>query len=374
MPNNQLHDTQGGALAIVDKILTVTAVDDLTPITSILFDDFETSITVIDAPNLLWQQYPNGDLSDPSHEDNGTLSFNTNDKVSGTRSLQLDMDESPNGDPGAPYLQYHTHNPTTWQYIQDVVESERGDTWLNKTYNRLKFFIKAPASLVTPLDGTTNSAVGTYYSSVAAGGPTSSNAEVGGNHLYHYFNLKGGVWNQCFMDTHPTHIRGASGNVDQEDQLYPSPADADNYNYFDMLTRTYWDVVSSHVGTTTSTWLFDNYEFYKEVPIENEDQVYSVSGSYDSTLNDITLGWNRHKDDGAINHEVRYAFSNIHILGFDNASVPSSNVVSALGAGGYNQMAYSTTTIDVTGQQFIYMAIRPIGAILFKQVKLRLDL
>ena len=347
----------------------------------IMLADFENAITEMNPgatylyEQYLWGQYPSGEIIDTSHKDNGTLSFNTSDKVGGTRSLQLDMEQSPNGDNGAPYLQFYPYTGGSWRYAKYVVETiEASGTWENNTYNRMKWYIKTPASVIPTTTGQYNFTVGTYFSSEAAGGPTSGNAEVNGNHYYHLYNLIGGVWNQCIFDSHPSSIRGVNGATEHGDKPYPVAADAGAYNYFDLLTRMYFDAGENYITSATSTWLFDDFEFYQESETENEEQVYSVCGSYNSANNTIQLGWNRHKDENSLAHDVKYSFSNIHVLGFANATAAPSGTVSPAGYQGYNGMNYSTTGIDVTGQTSIFIAIRPVGATLFKQIELRLDL
>ncbi len=343
--------------------------------------DFENANTEMNpaATNVweqyLWGQYPNGEVYDTTHKDNGTLSYNTSDFVEGTRSLQVSMEQSPNGDNGAPYLQFYPYTDGSWRFAKYVVESiESNGTWENKTYNRMRWYVKTPTSFTPTTTGQYNFTLGTYFSSEAAGGPTSSNAEVGGDHYYHLYNLKGGVWNQCVMDSHPSSIRGVNGATEHGDKLYPVVADAANYNYFDLLTRLYWDAGEDYISSPTSTWLFDDFEFYQELSVENETQVYSLCGSYDSNDSSIQLGWNRHKDENSVNHEVRYAFTSIHTLGFDNATAAPSGTVSPAGYQGYNGMNYSTTGINTSGQTKVYIAIRPVGATLFKQIELRLDI
>jgi len=82
----------------------------------------------------------------------------------------------------------------------------------------------------------------------------------------------------------------------------------------------------------------------------------------------LFLTWNRLKDENSINHEVRYAFSDIHSLGWNNATPAPSGVISPPGYQGYNNMVYDTKAIDLTGRSVIYLAIKPQNSSVFSQV------
>ena len=50
--------------------------------------------------------------------------------------------------------------------------------------------------------------------------------------------------------------------------------------------------------------------------------MYSLTGTYDPTTNEVVVTWNRPPDENDVNHEVRYAFSDIHEVGWEAATPP----------------------------------------------------
>jgi hypothetical protein len=66
---------------------------------------------------------------------------------------------------------------------------------------------------------------------------------------------------------------------------------------------------------------------------------------------------------------VRYAFSDIYTLGYANATpAPGGTGLMPLGTGGFNNMVWSTTQINVSGQSNIYIAIKPQNSSAFHQI------
>ena len=347
---------------------------------SLMLADFETAIYQVNPalPNLwerdLWNQYPTGDISESGHRDYATLTFDTGNKIEGTRSLKMTMDTGTSvTDNPAPYLQFYPYTSSSWEFMRDMVDNNLSlGPWQTNTYNRFEFYVKTP-SAITPIGGGNfNFTFGTYYSSVAAGGPTSGSPEVGGDHHYHRFDLPASRWVKCVVDHHPTHIRGNDGGLEHGNKQYPAAADSGTYNYFDLLTRVYLDMEQLNVSADGTVWNFDSFRFYQDSNTENESQVYSMQGSYVSGTNDLQIGWNRHKDENAVNHDVVYAFSDIHALGFGNAT--SAGAVSPGGYQGYNGMLFTSTSITMGANTSIFVAVRPVGATLFKQIEVRLDL
>jgi hypothetical protein len=109
-------------------------------------------------------------------------------------------------------------------------------------------------------------------------------------------------------------------------------------------------------------------DFYRETYAENDDQVYTICSSYTTATNRLFLAWNRPKDENSTQHEVRYAFSDIHVLGWNNAIPAPNGVITPLGYQGNNGMHYDTTAINMAGQSTIYLAIKPQNSSVFSQV------
>jgi len=120
--------------------------------------------------------------------------------------------------------------------------------------------------------GNANLQIGTYVRS-STGDPYSQ-----GSHYYHHYNLKHtGAWHQIILDTHPNHLVGGSGGTEWGNRPYPTGEEG--YNYFDALTRFYFDWVGL-APSYPSVFYFDGFELYQEINVENEDQIYSVHGVY----------------------------------------------------------------------------------------------
>jgi hypothetical protein len=178
----------------------------------------------------------------------------------------------------------------------------------------------------------------------------------------------------CTFNTHPGHERGESGGVDSGNQLYPTTGDPPNtYNYFDALTRFYIQETSTGGPFPRDYWL-DDIWFYQESRAENDDKIYSICVSVTAATGRVFLTWNRFKDDNELDHEVRYAFSDIHSLGWSNATQAPDGVVSPPGFQGANNMVYDTTAIDFGSNDTIYFAIKPSNSNVFSQVAFPLSM
>ncbi len=350
-------------------------------------DDFESYESAADIPEMdtnqpLWSHYPNGQNS-LVHIDTGTVGIDTTFGIMSEHSLTFTGTSDPNENigpnagpddeptPANPYIQFYTHDESRWQYVREVIDELYGEPWKFNFYNRMAFYVKSP-DLDTPTPGTANFDVGTYYSSIVNGPPTSSNAEVGGgNHGYHRYLVTGNCVTKFILDFNPTHMRGANGSIEQPYMEYPIEADAGLYNYFDMLTRLYFDV--SGGSFDGMTWNFDNIYFYRENREEEKHNVYSLCASRLPGTNTVNFSFNTDKQraEGSM-YEVRYAFTDIHELGFDNATLWETT--GEQGLGGYNMIGLQKTDFDLTQGDTIYIAVRMVGDTLFRQIDLELDL
>lgn len=296
-------------------------------------------------------------------------SINTDDAVSGS-SLQMDLTE------GWLYAQFNAHNADgTRGFAREYCVNP--DAWQFNTYNRMRFWMKVPAS-ATPhqTDGRWNFNVGTYVKYVTE--PDWSDDEAGGDHYYHHINLPAlDQWVQVILNMHPSHRRGASGQEDPGFLPYPTygpEGEPEEYNYFDALTRFYIADFDELDQELPRTYLLDEMEFYREPYGENDEQVYSIAAVYEPSTNRLVVTWDRHKDDNDVAHEVRYAFENIHEIGWEEAlPAPTDDgtddgIVTPPGWQGYNGMVYDTTRLELGGAGVVYIGIRPVGAELFSQI------
>jgi hypothetical protein len=365
----------GGLIASANNSLGLVT-DDPSIIYTRMIGDFETENYVIrpsateDYQKYFWGHYINA----RGYENHANLSYNTSDKVEGARSLQVSMipGMSTDGLPSAPSLAINTHNGVRKHFIREIVTDFLSEEWLTNTYNKMVFYIKTPAVTKHAVIGKYNFEVGTHYSSVAAGGPTSSNGEVGGDHGYHRFDVAPGVWTKCILDFHPSHLRGQNGGIDHGNMEYPIAADTPAYNYFDLLTRLYFYYSRVESVVDGETWLFDKFQFYRDSNDEEEDLVYSINASHNTANNELTLGWNTKKELDDTSFEIRYAFEDIHSIGFETAILLDE--VGRDRSSGYNLTLYKNSDVDLTGQAAIYLAVKPTNSTKFKQIKLELGL
>jgi hypothetical protein len=286
----------------------------------------------------------------------GRISINKTDAIS-RNSLQMDLTW------GSLYVQFNVNDGVRKGFAREYSVNPKG--WRFRTYNRLRFWIKVPTSGAPLLrDGRPNYHVGTYVKRVT--NADSYDDETGGDHYYHHLNLAPtGTWTQVILNMHPDHRRDQDGGVDQ--RLQEHPTREREYNYFDALTRFY--IVSlAPPSSYPVTYLLDEIEFYREPHQENDEQIYSIAGTYIPAKNRIIVTWGRHKDDNRVRHEIRYAFSNIHEIGWKRAFSAPRGVVLPRGWQGYNNMAFDSTALPLTKKTHVYLGIKPQNSSRFSQI------
>ncbi len=321
---------------------------------TIELDDFESgSIRIINpgesSPSVkfLWNQYEGDFYAGP---DPGIESITTSQAYHGTHSLKIDVTS------GNVYLQFY---PATsfWNFMHSYVQPSSG--WTANTYNAMRFWVKVPPQIRKASGGKENIQLGTYVRS------KNGDRNSQGSHYYHFYNFEHtGEWEQVIFDSHPTYLIGAGGNteVGNVEQV------GSGWNYMDGLTRFYFDGQGSLSGQ--ATFYFDKFELFTRPANENIEQVYSLHGVYVPGSNRVQVGWARRKNQDTLAYEVRYAFEDIHALGWDNATPAPGGSISGNGNGAYNLMEYSTTGISVSGKSMVYVAIKPKDSSLFRQIAL----
>ncbi len=285
--------------------------------------------------------------------------INTSDAISGS-SLAMHLTEGL-----GLYAQFNAHNADgTRGFAREYAADP--EAWQFNTYNRMRFWMKVPViSTSHQTNGRWNFNVGTYGKSV--GTPDWYNDATGGGHFYHHINTPAlGQWVQVILNMHPNHRLGDEGWM--EPGNLPHPTGEDAYNYFDAMTRFYIAEFDSDPVVVPRTYLLDQMEFYREPYEENDEQVYSITAVYEPPTNRLIVTWNRNKNENDIAHEVRFAFANIHAIGWDAATPAPDRVVLPPGWQGYNAMVYDTTSLPLAGRPKVYIAIRPVGATLFSQI------
>ena len=254
---------------------------------------------------------------------------------------------------------FDTHDGGRWKNMREFISG-----WTLDHYTRMRVWIKVPPAIGAWSRGDSSMNIGTYLrkSTVCC------NAEEGGGHKYHGFNIgyAEGNWEQLIIDPHPDHTRGANGDLEEGTQMYPT-GEA-KYNYFDALTWFYIDFQGDLPAP--ADFFVDGFELYRETRDENIDQVYSLHGVYIPQSNTVRVAWKRRKDQETIRHEVRYSFSDIFATGWSGAT--PAGMVSALGGGGYNGMGWSSSSIATSGRSMLYVGIKPENSTKFRQIAIPL--
>lgn len=285
-------------------------------------------------------------------------SIDTTNKIAGVSSLRMHVTSG-----SGLYAQFNPYDANGRGFAREYASNPAA--WKFNTYNRMRYWLFNPANGAPERSsGMQNFYMGTYVKKVT--NADSYSDESGGGHYYHPFNILRNSWSMCTLNMHPGHGRGEPGGVDTGNTPYPTSDPANTYNYFDALTRWY---ISAEGGTgLPMDYGLDEIDFYREAMPENDEQVYSICVSYTKSNNRFFVTWNRHKDENNVNHELRYAFSDIHVLGWDKATAAPNGTIAPPGWQGYNGMVYDTTAIDVTGRSEIYLAIKPNNSTTFSQV------
>ncbi len=363
-------------------VKTLRSLPDATPVASIVLDDFELPIRIVNShltlPHQrdLWSVYPGGDISRRT-QSIGAASITTEDAHSGKSSLKGVLTGEvppPSQKAGGMYLFFYpyTEKDNHWHFMHEYI---RSGTWKPNSYNRMRIWVKVPKSFAgtrKPV-GQFNTDVGTFIrsSNGRAIGSGGSESGLGGGHFYHRFNIPySGQWHQLIVDTHPTHERGAPGYFELGD--IPYPTGEDGFTYFDLMTTFYIDMDSQNsLASYPATFYFDDVELYKETNPENTDQIAGLNGFYAPDTNEIWVGWSHPKYDDKTKYEVRYSFEDIFKTGWAGAT-PAQGGALAPVSGAYNGMEFSTKAIRVAGHDRVMIAIKPQNSALFRQITIPL--
>lgn len=306
---------------------------------------------------LLWNQFE-GDFSEGANV--GTEEIVSSPVRTPSGSLKLTVEQ------GNLYLLFNPYDGSVWRYLRTFTTT--GGAWPFNTFNRLRFWVLAPAGVRKEPGGGANLHVGTYVRKTTGAVTTPGD---GGGQWFHYFNVPPtGEWHQVIVDWHPSNRPG--GFISQEFGVQELPTGETGYNYFDLITRLHVDWRGT-LPAYPAEFYVDAFELYREARPENLAQVYGLNATFVSATKELVVGWMRAKDDNAIRHEVRYAFEDIHTLGWANATPAPNGLVSPLGVQGLNGMEWSTRAIDLAGRSVVYVAIKPENAALFRQIAIPLN-
>lgn len=263
-----------------------------------------------------------------------------------------------------PYPQINTNvSSTSSVYVREAIKS---GTWEFNTYNRLRVWIKFPKIFVNTISGDTNMHFGTYVRGID--GDTSDSESGGGGHYYHYMNIvPTEQWHQVIIDWHPQHQRQNDPSEEWDDIQYPIKTDASSsYNYFDLMTRFYFQFKPEGYQFDTYPIMVDlaGVEIYEEQRPESVLHIASLNGVYDNSEsnNMLHIGWSRIKADDTTTFDVRYAFDDIWLSGWDAATpAPDGTANAPKGSGTYARCSYDNGTIAMGSNSKIYVAVKRTG-------------
>jgi len=290
------------------------------------------------------------------------------DVVEGRGSLRFEVTS------GQLYAQFNPYGKRARGFARDYAVDRAA--WRFNTYNRMSFWVQVPTNGVPMADGGRfNGEFGTYVKRVTDPDPRSD--EAGGNHYYHMLNLPNlGLWTKVVLNMHPDHQRGDSGGLDRGVMTYPTAGPGGDppgrYNYFDTLTRFYLTDNAKVARPYPATYRLDEITCYREEADEADARAYTLAATHDPRSNRLIVTWNRAKHDNTTTHEVRYAFSDIHKLGWSAAKPAPGGTLKPQGWQGYNGMVYDTKAIPLEGREVVYVAIKPRGSDRFSQIALPL--
>src|SRR4029077_6593481 len=122
----------------------------------------------------------------------------------------------------------------------------------------------------------------------------------------------------------PSHLRNHSpdegGNTEWGLRRYITGEAG--YNYFDSMTRFYLDMAYGPLATLPGSLYIDRVTYENVVADANIEDVYGMTGYYDPSGTKTYVSWQRRNNYDATSHEVRYAWSDIHVSGW-NAATPA---------------------------------------------------
>lgn len=320
---------------------------------SVTLDNFDSGLRLVGgAP--LWNIYSGEGAV-------GTVATTGSAAKSGPNGLQATLSA------GTMYGQFLPNDGSVWIFAHNLLQS---GTWTTNTFNRMSFWVMHPPGHAVAATGQHNIEFGTYVRCQLCD-PT--NAESGGWHYYHYFNIPPGVWTYVVVDNHPQHSRSAGPTGPG---VITSPTiDGPTWNYFDALTRFYWNAPYISPSSYPAPFYWDSFQIYVD-PNLNEDiaSIASLEASFNPATNRLHVGFTRNATEDAASdttYTARYAFSDIWQLGFANAALMGT--VGPDGLGDYVNKQIESTTINLAGRTMVYIAVQRQGKPYFRQIALPLN-
>ena len=221
-------------------------------------------------------------------------------------------------------------------------------TW-DANVNRLKFSFSCDRNLGKTASGYGQIQVGTYVKA-PDGAPANQGA-----HYYH--NIDPNIYTDkvVYVDINrtPQHQVGTDSNIN-----WPENPTSPTFNYFDGLTRWYFD-------TENGTWSNATCRFrpvtFEKILNEPDQQVSSVTYQYTGTRYEVT--WSGPKN-STLQFDIAYKTSSMKSAGF--ASGTAGGTIAATG-NAYSNVIWASPNMAENANG-MYIAIRPQGQTNFTEV------
>lgn len=303
-----------------------------------ILDGFESGTIRTYGSNSIWANY-GGEGA------NATVSVQAGAAKEGTYGLRYRL----NG--GTAYMHFYPNNGSVWSFAR---ERNVDSGWTNDTYNRMSFWIYTPSTFPSAGGNGKNIEFGTYVRCSTCDTATQND---GGTHYYHYYNLKPGVWSLVVLDWHPQHFVGGPTS-DPGVRQYPTTTGS-GFNYFDALTRSYWNSPYDNPSAYPADWYFDSFKFYTDSNA-NEDlaNIASLEASYNPTTNQLHVGFVRNSADDTV-YTARYHTGSMHTAGFAAGTLMGTAGVD--GEGDYVNK-HIDAAVDLDSAVGVYIAVQKQGS------------
>jgi hypothetical protein len=311
-------------------------------------DRFETSARTIGG-HPLWDVYTGEGAG-------GSTSYSATAARFGSKGLLYTMTS------GFPYMHFYANDGSNWSFAHEMLSD---GSWTQSAFNRLSFWVKHPSNMAEAPDNDKQVEFGTYVRK-KLGDTTTQND--GGTHYYHYLNLRPGVWTKVIIDNHPQHFVG--GPTSDPGVVTSPTTDGSGWNYFDALTRFYWNPYATAPSGYPADMYFDDFQFYNETLSEDVANIATVEASYKSSDTTLRVGFCRNSADDAASYTAKWSLSDIT----DNTQFGAATTLGTSGADGLGDYVnkHISGTADLSGQSVVYVAVQKSGRSDFRRIALEL--
>jgi hypothetical protein len=223
-------------------------------------------------------------------------------------------------------------------------------TW-DANVNRLNFSFSCNANISKTSRGYGNFQLGTYVKKDDA------DASYQGAHFYHLLdpNVYSGKVVYVSINRTPQHQVGQSPSTN-----WPENPTASSVNYFDGLTRWYFDTQDGSSDWSSVSCQFTPVTFEKKSG-EPDQQVSSVTYQYTGSRYEVT--WSGPKN-STLKFDIAYSASSMKTAGF-SSGIPAGTI-SATG-NDYTNVIWASANMQEAAIG-LYVAIRPQGQAAFTEV------